>query len=371
MDATLLTSPDFWSASEPYAASSLPDLPPLPILAGHVLFQTSGTTAAPKWVALSKQALLISATAVNDHLRVTPDSRWGLALPLHHVGGFGVAARAYQAGCLLAKFDTRWQPTVFRDWLATEQVSHTSLVPTQVHDLVLAGLLAPASLIAVVVGGGHLDARTGQAARDLGWPILASYGMTEAGSQIATQALAALAFPYQAAPIPLLPLWAAEVRAGGLLAISGAALFTGYLSHGIFTARESEWFLTSDQAILQNHAITPLGRGDTQVKILGELVDPAAIEHELETLSQGRLIAGSFAVVALPDERAGHILVPVFESSVDEKIIEAVLTRYETGAVGYRRLKPPQTVASFPRSPLGKLRRAELTQTVGQQSKTP
>jgi o-succinylbenzoate---CoA ligase len=106
------------------------------------------------------------------------------------------------------------------------------------------------------------------------------------------------------------------------------------------------------------------------VKILGELVDPTAIERELETLSQGLLIAGTFAVIALPDERAGHIIIPVFESSVDKKIIEAVLTRYAAGAMGFRRLKPPLTVSSLPRSPLGKLRRAELTQTVEQQSKT-
>jgi o-succinylbenzoate---CoA ligase len=361
MDATLLTNRDFWAATEPFSASPVPNLPEL---AGHVLFQTSGSTAAPKWVALSKQALLISAAAVNDHLRVSADACWGLALPLQHVGGFGVAARAYQAGCRLEKSDVRWHPAVFRDWLAARQVSHTSLVPTQVHDLVKAGLHAPACLVAAVVGGGRLDELTGQAARDLGWPLLASYGMTEASSQIATQALAALEFPYQAAPIPLLPHWAAEVTADGLLAISGAALFSGYLAAGIFTPRTSEWFITSDQVALLDGAITPLGRSDTQVKILGELVDPAVIEHELETLSQGHLAVGSFAVIALPDERAGHILVPIFESSVDPAVIASVLASYQATAAGFRRLQPPQTVASFPRSPLGKLRRAELVQVV-------
>ena len=73
--------------------------------------------------------------------------------------------------------------------LADRGVTHTSLVPTQVHDLVKADLRAPETLKAIVVGGGHLDAATGRLARTLGWPVLASYGMTEAASQIATQTL--------------------------------------------------------------------------------------------------------------------------------------------------------------------------------------
>lgn len=350
MDASLLTSPEFWN--EPVSVT--------PELTGHVLFETSGSSGAPKSVAISKPALLASAAAVNRHLAVAPDSCWGLVLPLHHVGGFGVAARAFEAGCGLQEFGQRWEPGLFRDWLETAGVTHTSLVPTQVHDLVKAGLTAPANLKAIVVGGGHLEPTTGQAARDLGWPVLASYGMTEASSQIATQTLDSLTEPYQPAPIPLLPIWETRLSAAGLLEISGPALFSGYLTGGIFTPRKAAWHTTSDRVLLENRNITPLGRADTLVKILGELVDPETIEREMISLSEGQLIPGTFAVIAVPDERAGNALVPVFETAVSREVIESTLALYQQQAPGFRRLRPAAVVAILPRSELGKLRRSEL-----------
>lgn len=353
MDAALLTSSDFWN--DPTSP-----VPEIQELAGHVLFETSGSSSSPKSVALSKQALLISAAAVNAHLDITQDSCWGLALPLNHVGGFGVAARAYQANCRFEKFAQRWEACAFRDWLAFHEITHLSLVPTQVHDLVRSNLTAPATMIAVVVGGGHLDASTGQAARDLGWPVLASYGMTEAGSQIATQGLHLLDKPYQPAPISLLPIWDARVDDEGILSLSGPALFSGYVSGNQFTPRESAWHATSDRVFLENHSVSLLGRADALVKILGELVDPEAIEREMIAFSGDLLRSGTFAVIAIPDARAGSALVPVFEASVHPSVIEATLSRYEKQAAGFKKLRPGAIIEMFPRSALGKLRRSEL-----------
>lgn len=353
MDASLLTGAAFWS-------DLTPAVPRIPELAGHVLFETSGSTGEPKQVAISKKALLISAAAVNRHLGVTGKSCWGLALPLRHVGGFGVAARAYEAGCAFQEFNQRWDAAAFREWLALHKITHTSLVPTQVHDLVKSGLAAPASLIAIVVGGGHLDASTGQVARDHGWPVLASYGMTEAASQIATQGLDQLKATYQPAPIALLPIWDAGVSSDGILSIAGPALFSGYVSGGRFIPREMDWHITADRVVLESKTITPLGRADALVKILGELVDPEAVERELVLISEGRLTPGTFAIIAIPDERAGSALVPVFEASVDPVVAAAALSLYRKTAPGFRKLGAMLVVRSLPRSELGKLRRSEL-----------
>jgi O-succinylbenzoic acid--CoA ligase len=361
MDPALLTNADFWHDPAPFAAADIPDLPEL---RGHVLFQTSGTSGPPKWIALSKAALLTSAGAVNRHLSVTPASCWGLALPPHHVGGFGVAARAYAAGCAFRDFGRPWDAEAFATWLAENQVTHTSLVPTQVHDLVSEKIPAPSSLHAIVVGGGHLSGETGRAARALGWPVLASYGMTEAASQIATQGLESLGGIYQPAPIPLLPIWQARLSPEGKLRIAGPALFSGTLicESGTWTyhQRTSEWHETSDLAELGNSCITPLGRADSRVKVLGELVDLEAIEQELAALSEGELTPGSFAVIAIPDARAEHVLVPVFDASTDETAIHLGLTEYARKAPGFRRLRPAVMLEDFPKSPLGKPRRSEI-----------
>jgi len=369
MDALFLTDPGFWVDPQPFAAGRFPgDIPQLAALEGHVLFETSGSSGPPQWLALSKQALLVSAAEVNRHLRVSEESCWGLALPLHHVGGFGVVARAFEAGCRLQLFSWRWEAGAFLAWLGHHGVTHTSLVPTQVHDLVAAGLSAPPELQAIVVGGAQLDELTGQAARDLGWPVLASYGMTEAGSQIATQGLDLVAAAYQAAPLPILPIWQTRVTRNGQLSIAGPALFSGCLQRNgdswQFSPRATAWHLTADRAALANNQLTPLGRIDALVKVLGELVDPAAIESELCALSEGALAPGTFAVVAVPDARAGHCLVPLFEAEVDAAITAGALASYQIHAPGFRRLQPPQVVAALPRSPLGKLRRAELAALV-------
>ena len=369
MDAFLLTTCGFWDDPAPVAAGDFPGaIPACPPLRGHVLFATSGSSGMARWLALSKEALLASAAAVNRHLEVTAASCWGLALPVRHVGGFGVAARAFDARCGLREFGRAWDAPAFADWLAANAVTHTSLVPAQIHDLVVAGRSAPPALRAMVVGGGHLDARTGQAARALGWPVLASYGMTEAASQIATQGLAALAVLYQPAPLPLLPIWQAAVTAQQLLRIAGPALFSGWLvkedSVWVFNPREAPWHPTQDRVALANRCLTPLGRADTRVKVLGELVDLEVVERELADLSGGGLAPGSFAVVAIPDARAEHALVPVFDGSVDRACVGAVLQAYAAQAPGWRPLRPPVMLADFPRSPLEKPLRAAIAAAI-------
>ncbi len=358
MDPSFLTSGDFWRDASPFAEGFPGTLPSQPEMAGHVLFQTSGSTGEPKWIALSKEALLASAAAVNAHLGVDRSSCWGLALPTRHVGGFGVAARAFAAGCAFRHFEKRWSAGEFVAWLHENGVSHTSLVPTQVHDLAVSKLRAPEGLRAVVVGGGRLDNRSGKAARDLGWPVLASYGMTEAGSQIATQELASLHEIYQPAPIPLLPIWSARLSADGRLQIAGPALFSGMVSRAqgdwIYQKRPGEWHETADRVRLGPDGLTPAGRADTLVKVLGELVDPGAIECELADLTDGRLATGSFVVAAVPDERMEHALIPVFDAAVDRELVDSIIELYHARCPGFRRLGAAVVLDPLPRGPLGK-----------------
>ncbi|MCF7731420.1 MAG: AMP-binding protein [Akkermansiaceae bacterium] len=369
MDAKLLRDPGFWADDRPLAPAGFAGgLPELEELAGQVLFESSGSSGPPKWLALSKEALLLSAAAVNAHLRVTADSCWGLALPWYHVGGFGVLARAFEAGCRYRTFEPRWQAAGFRDWLVKHEVTHTSLVPAQVHDLTASGVAAPPALRAVVVGGGRLAGEAGRSARALGWPVLASYGMTEAGSQIATQGLELLEKSYEPAAFEVLPIWRVRADAVGRLEIAGPALFSGTLVHvgdeWRFEPRRGEWHVTADRGAIADGRLTPLGRMDTAVKVLGELVDPERIEEELLDGARGGLRAGQFVVVAVPDARAEHRLVPVFEDAVPPRVIAAVLAEYHLRAPGFRRLQNPVRLPALPRSPIGKIRRAELAEWI-------
>lgn len=361
MDLHLLMSSEFWGDSSSIVMGKGEGLPNMSPVEGHVWFQTSGTVGAPKWIGLSKRALMVSAVAVNEHLWVTKDSCWGLALPLRHVGGFGVVVRAYEAGCRLTCTDSDWDAAKFTDWIKEEGVTHTSLVPTQVHDLVKAGLSCPDSLKAVVVGAGKLRADIGQAARSLGWPVLATYGMTESGSQIATQPLAALQQDYQPVPIPILPIWNVRLDDQQRLQIDGEALFTGSMEfvngEWSYEPRGPGFYTTSDRVKLEVGCITPLGRADLQVKVLGELVDLMFVERELLQASDGILDREKFVVVAVPDERREHVLVPLFEESCNAGVVDVAVHRYRDKAEGIYHLEPPIKIDALPRTELGKIRR--------------
>lgn len=292
---------------------------------------------------------------VNKHLGTCSSDRWFLALPSFHVGGFGVLARAWEAGVECEVLAGRWEPGRFVGELAHARATLTSLVPTQVQDLVRRALPAPASIRSVVVGGGRLDEALGQAARDLGWPVLQSYGMTEAGSQIATDSLDQLRQPFRHSPLPVLPGWDVRSSDQECLEIRGPALFGGYfrLENGELQ-RESPvvdgWFRTSDRVELGEAGLTMIGRMDRQVKILGELVDVDALER------RGRECgATEMVIVVTPDLRRGGRLVPVIDEESNAEVVQRAVEQMNRELPGFARLEPLQVVDEIPRTPLGKV----------------
>lgn len=350
----------FWEDDAPAALSAdgVGDVDVSSVPPHHFLFATSGSSGVPKWIAIGKPALMASATAVNAHLGVDGAAVWGLALPVHHVGGFGVVARARVAGCDMKVFDGKWDPQGFSAWLAGCGVTHTSLVPTQVHDLVKAGCRAPGGLIAVVCGGGQLDAATGCAARALGWPVLASYGMTEAASQIATQRLAALEVPYQPSPIPVLAHWQVRADGAGCLEITGPALFSGTVVEGVYHPRDGDWHATRDRVSVTPHGLVPRGRADAWVKVAGELIDPSAVEARLAAAVAPH--GNALAVAAVPDARLGRRLVVVAEFCVPATLLDTAIGAYNATVPRSQRLGQAVRVAELPRSELGKIQTGRL-----------
>lgn len=343
MEATRYLDPGFWVDRCPVAPGAS-----LPVTAhdslGLVWFQTSGSIGAPRWLGLTRESLLLSAAVVNRYLGVRQEDVWGLALPLHHVGGFGVVARAHESGARLAVYPERWAAGAFTGWVAREGVNHVSLVPTQVHDLVTSGCRAPDALRTVVVGGGHFPLEMQREARSLGWPVLASYGMTECGSQVATQRVADEGGKDEW--LPVLPHWQARVSDEGLLELKGDSLYAAMIEREgdgwVLTPREGDWFQTRDLAECDQGRLRLLGRADRRVKVLGELVDLEVIERKIG--------AGRAAVVALSDDRRENRLVLVCEGAAIE------VGAYNRDVSGPWRIDEVVQVAQLPRTPLGKIR---------------
>jgi len=342
--------------------STVADLSPLKqwvrgqiALRSHVLFQTSGSSGAAKWVALSKPALLASARMVNQALGVETGARWGLALPIHHVGGFGVLVRSFLSGSHCQVFHPKWNPLVFTRFVYEKSCECISLVPTQVVDLVESGCVAPSCVKHVVVGGGSLSDAHYAKAKAFGWPVLRSYGMTEAASQIATGDI-------DDGFLRILDGWETRVDAGGVLEWRGEASFSGYVveESGEFLfvdPKKDGWFTTQDLVELEDGGIRVNGRTDSLVKVLGELVDITSIERRIE-----RQTSCSAIVLTVTDERRGVRLVPVIECSECSECSESIdLNEFR----GVESLESVRSMLVFPRSSLGKIQRALIRSHLG------
>jgi O-succinylbenzoic acid--CoA ligase len=324
------------------------------------VFRTSGTTGGGSNIVLQKTGILTSAHCVNEHLEVKASSVWGLILPWWHVGGMGVAARAYVAGCRMAYFSQRGNAQAACAWIEQEAITHLSLVPTQVHDICLYACRAPSSLQAVVVGGGILGESDAMAARELDWPLLRSFGMTEASSQIATQSLTDAKQTIASCDLQILDCWQVRTNDEGLLEIAGEPLFSGIMRQesGVwnFQERQGQWWTTQDRVAIEGNKLRWQGRSDDVVKILGELVSVSAVEA---SLARAGMSVGTYAVVACADERKGHAL-HLFCETANERELGV----YHERCAGYARISCIH-VMSLPRTELGKIRRGELKNVLG------
>jgi len=318
---------------------------------GSVLLATSGTSASPRWVILRRDTLRGSARAVNAHLSVSSEDIWVCALPVFHVGGLSIYFRSDESRSKVFALPGKWNPDVFVETCNSCCATLTSLVPTQLFDLVDAGLSVPSSLRAIIIGGATLSPKLRDEALLKGWPVVESYGMTEAGSQIATQR-------HHLDEICLLDCWDARTGEDSILEIRGPNLFSGYLENRsgtwelIHALDKDGWFPTGDRVELAGRKLLVLGRSDSVIKILGEKVEMDSLQARIESIA-GKEVA----VIATPEGRKGHQLVLLAEEGAD---VSAIIFQYNMLSTGPERIVGFRRISKIPRGALGKLNRNAL-----------
>jgi O-succinylbenzoic acid--CoA ligase len=138
---------------------------------GTIVVHTSGTTGAPQAVELTLGNVLANALGVAAALGLDREERWLCPLPLAHVGGLMVLLRsaAYATTAILGPPDRA-------------DVTLASLVPTQLARM----LDTPPgpTLRAVLLGGAAADRTLLTRAREAGWPVAPTYGLTQACSAV-------------------------------------------------------------------------------------------------------------------------------------------------------------------------------------------
>lgn len=338
-----------------------------------VWIMSSGSSALSqssfKLIGLSHKALFASAASVNDHLQVQPEDSWLNILPLFHVGGLSILYRALQADISchnLWSSDFKWNPSHFIQECQRRQATLTSLVPTQVYDLVKEKLSPPKNLRAIVVGGARLSTELYQQARQLGWPLLPSFGMTEAASQIATAPLQTLNYPpAEEAPLQILSHWLVKCGEDHRLQLKGPSLMAGFYPIFDGVAKDwldpkdqAGWYVTQDCGRTNGKFLTILARTDEVIKVLGEKVNLASLRNHLASLQKQLPFADRCTLIATPDKRLGYKLVLVGEESREN--LEILRQHFNQMVLPFEKIQALVPNIIIPRSPLGKILHGQL-----------
>lgn len=297
---------------------------------------TSGTNGMPKAVALERGAFEASARASATNLGWRDDDRWLLALPFAHVGGLSILTRTS-----LAKKEITLARSEPEAMLAAD-ATLVSVVPTQLRRLMEVDRdNRLARFRAVLVGGAELpeDLRCEAARR--GIVALATYGLTETCSQVATQSPSEARNPH-------------ELDSGRALAGVELRIREGRIQvRGPMTMRghpRGDFFTTGDLGHVDDQGrLFVLGRADDVIITGGENVHPVEVERALSKCSRVR----SSLCFGIPDARWGEVVAVALVLEPREAGVEELESSLAELAP-FKRPRRFTIVSSLPQNGMGK-----------------
>jgi O-succinylbenzoic acid--CoA ligase len=320
--------------------SDVPERVPLPVA---VVVRTSGTSGAPKAVAISSGALLASAAATESALGGPGD--WVLALPGHYIAGVQVIVRALAAGGEPHPMPPgRFTAAAFAAavlGLPPDRRRYTALVPAQLHRVVEAAeagdrdvRAAVHALDAVLIGGGRLPEDLAARADAVGVPVRRTYGASETAGGCVYDGV---------------PLAGVEVRiVDGEVQLSGPMLAEGYLGQPERTAATfleepgRRWYRTGDAGEWDGERLTIVGRLDDVVISGGEKVSLGLVERAVQAIPG----LEDALVVRAADPEWGDVPVVIATREADLAAVR------EAVAASLGRVAAPRRIVVVPAIPL-------------------
>jgi len=345
--------------------------------AGGVVLSTSGTTGVPKVMRLGERQLLHTAGSVAGHLQLTSGDRGFNPLPLFHINAEVVGLLAtLGAGATLVLAD-RFHRRGFWEAMGRHRITWINAVPAilarlavleeseRVPERIRFARSASAPLPVPVLE--RFEEATGI-------PVVETYGMTEAASQITANPLHGPRKPGSAGPVvgtelrvltgDRAPAPTGEV---GHVVIRGPSVIRAYASPGYEDRVDAEgWLETGDLGYLDEDGYLFLvGRADDVINRGGEKIYP----KELEAAVLSEPGVASVAVVGWDHEVLGRVPVAYLVAEgvcgpADEALAASVVAAvHERCAQLLSRPKRPvayHVVERLPQNATGKVRRREL-----------
>jgi acyl-CoA synthetase (AMP-forming)/AMP-acid ligase II len=279
---------ELWSwAEEPSRRSTLGSH------GGGVILLSSGTTGTPKVMAIAQRQLLHTARTIAAHHQLGATDRGFCSLPLFHINAEVVGLLAtLVTGCSLV-LDRRFHRNGFWALMTQRRITWINAVPAIVARL---AELAPEERVPEQIrfvrsASAPLPVATlSRFEQATGVPVLETYGMTEAASQITANPLHG---PRKAGSVGLATGVELVVRgddgvpsetgAVGVVTIRGPGVVQHYLSSEHNAGFDAAgWLDTGDLGFLDEDGyLTLVGRRDDVINRGGEKVLPREIEEVL------------------------------------------------------------------------------------------
>jgi O-succinylbenzoic acid--CoA ligase len=303
------------------------------------------------------------------NLGLRDDDRWLAVLPLFHVGGLAILLRCVIYGIAAVVHET-FDPAAVNRAVDEEGITIVSVVSAMLQRMLdeRGERPYPPTLRCVLLGGGPAPRPLLEACARRGVPVVQTYGLTEAASQVATLAPADALRKLGSAGKPLFPTEVLVRRDGasagpyevGEILVRGPTVTPGYVNRPEDTAAaiRDGWLHTGDLGYLDHEGYLYLvDRRDDLIVSGGENVYPAEVEAALLAHPS----VEEAGVVGIPDERWGQVPAAVVKPRAGARLDEEEVKAF--CAERLARYKVPKRVwfvEALPRNAAGKLLRHVL-----------
>lgn len=375
--ARCYTSGDLMERIATWAVDASPH--DVPAAEGSVRLTTSGTTGEPKGVILTASQIAWTADHIRSSHRLTSADRGLTPLPFFHVNAPVVSLCASLMAGATVVIAPRFSRQRFWEWVEREEITWASIVPTIVALLLqtekpafLPGKLRFVRTASAPLPAAHLLAFESR----FGVPVVETYGLSEAGSQVAANPVppgkrkpGSVGVPVGVEMRVCVPRLDADdhsltpVAVGheGEICVKGPGVIAGYEGGAGAESFVGGWFRTGDVGHQDSEGyIYITGRLRDVINRGGEKIAPREIE---EVLLQHPELTDA-AVVGEPDPLYGqHVAAYVVPANANTRgLVERLrayaaerLTAYKVPEVFY-------AVETLPRNRTGKIARQMLLQ---------
>jgi crotonobetaine/carnitine-CoA ligase len=341
---------------------------------------TSGTTSRPKGVVVTHANYLTAGYTVANQLRIRPDDRWLVTLPLFHANAqYYCAMSALASGASLvvsARFSaSRWAHQAHR-----HGATLASLFAAPIRMILASPQQRPEDgdnhLRAAIFAQNLTDEQAQQFERRFGAPLLQIYGMTETIAPPLMNPLygpvdnQTIGVPTASNRVRIVDASGADVgkgQVGEILigGIPGETLMAGYLADEQATAEAivDGWLHTGDMAEQRSDGYVIFkDRAKDMIKRSGENVAAAEVERVIN------MHPGVFesAVIGIPDPIRDEAIKAFVVRHDDSAATPSDSDLIAFGAANLPRGKAPDViefVTELPRTSVGKIRKHVLRQS--------